>query len=88
MGQKINRACAVKIGVLACRKSTKANHAMNKRLYNAEEAGNYIGYSAKTLETWRANGEGPKFIRFGRTVRYELADLDAWIEKQKAAANA
>lgn len=33
-----------------------------------------------TLEIWRLQGKGPKFIKIGRLVRYDEADVDAWLE--------
>lgn len=31
-----------------------------------------------TLSNWRSKGEGPVFTKFGRTVRYSLADVLAY----------
>jgi hypothetical protein len=33
-----------------------------------------------TLEIWRVQGRGPKYIKVGRLVRYRESDLDAWLE--------
>ncbi len=38
-----------------------------------------IGLAVKTLENMRTRGDGPKFMKLGRAVRYRLADLDAWM---------
>lgn len=32
----------------------------------------------RTLERWRAEGRGPRFVRIGRHVRYRKADIDAF----------
>jgi hypothetical protein len=32
-----------------------------------------------TLRAWRHRGKGPRFLRFGRAVRYLPADLDEFI---------
>jgi predicted DNA-binding transcriptional regulator AlpA len=42
------------------------------------EAAPLIGVAVGTLQNWRVRGEGPKFIRVGRLVRYDPADLEAW----------
>jgi predicted DNA-binding transcriptional regulator AlpA len=38
------------------------------------------GLKPTTLEIWRVNGTGPKFIKCGRLVRYRIEDLDAYLE--------
>lgn len=32
-----------------------------------------------TLEQWRLKGQGPKFVKLGRAVRYRLSDVQAYI---------
>lgn len=58
---------------------------MTKRLYNPKEAADYIGFKPKTLQNWRNMGTGPKVTRLGTAVRYDIADLDSWIEQQKTS---
>ena len=38
-----------------------------------------LGLSVATLRAWRHRGTGPRFLRFGRAVRYLSADLDEFI---------
>jgi hypothetical protein len=38
--------------------------------------------AASTLEKLRSTGGGPRFVRFGRTVAYERAALDAWVAEK------
>lgn len=45
---------------------------------NTEQAGFYLGLSARKLQAMRANGEGPRFRRHSRYVRYHIDDLDSW----------
>lgn len=42
------------------------------------QAAIYLNLSPRTLEKYRTTGEGPCFRRYGRAVRYPVADLDAW----------
>jgi excisionase family DNA binding protein len=42
------------------------------------------GRSRKTLQKDRVRGGGLPFIRFGRSVRYRLSDVQAWIGSQRA----
>ncbi len=46
---------------------------------NNEEAAQYLGLKAATLNKWRVYGEGPPFIKVGRLVRYRRTDLDAYL---------
>ena len=42
----------------------------------------YLGLSPKTLEKWRLRGEGPRFLKLGRTVVvYDKVDLDAYMRE-------
>jgi len=42
-----------------------------------------LGLGKHTLEIWRMRGQGPAFRKFGRLVRYEVADLEAFIAGAK-----
>jgi hypothetical protein len=46
----------------------------------AEDAGQYVGYTAAALRKWREKGKGPCYIKVGRSVRYRIRDLDAWLD--------
>ena len=52
-----------------------------ERLFNPEEAGEYLGFTTGWLAKLRMHGDsrGPKFIKLGRKIRYARSDLDAWI---------
>lgn len=45
-------------------------------------AATILGRSPRTLEDWRGNGRGPRFIKVGRPVRYRLSDLVAFLDTQ------
>ena len=32
----------------------------------------------RTVHRWNTDGTGPRRYRFGRSVRYKLADVEAW----------
>lgn len=38
-----------------------------------------LGLSPRTLENQRVYGGGPPFVRLGRTIRYRVSDLDAFM---------
>lgn len=47
------------------------------------QAAEYLGgLKPNTLEGWRIRGEGPRYRKIGRLVRYSTADLDTYIEAQ------
>ncbi len=50
-----------------------------------QTAADRLGLSWSTLRAWRRRGEGPRYARFGKAVRYDVADLDAFGESQKVA---
>lgn len=53
---------------------------MTNHLLTAAEAAAYVNVSIRTLARWRAAGSGPVVVKLSaRTVRYRVADLDAWI---------
>jgi len=45
-----------------------------------EEAAELLRVKPTTLEQWRWNGKGPRFIKLGRCVRYRRADLEAFMD--------
>lgn len=60
-----------------------------RRLLKTPEAAAYLGLETKTLENWRylSASEGPPWVPMpGRAIRYDVRDLDAWIEARKTAA--
>lgn len=44
----------------------------------AEELFERTGIPVETLRRWRRHGQGPVPTKFGRSVRYQLADVEAW----------
>ena len=52
-------------------------------LLDSPATGVYLGLSERTLERWRRDRRGPKFIRLSaRAIRYRLGDLRAWRDAQ------
>jgi predicted DNA-binding transcriptional regulator AlpA len=48
----------------------------------AKETAAFLGLSEITLARWRMKGVGPSYRKFGRRVRYAIADLIAWADEQ------
>jgi predicted DNA-binding transcriptional regulator AlpA len=55
-------------------------------LLNSKKAAAFLGISERMLERLRTAGEGPKYVKFGMVVRYDPADILAWIEGRKRAS--
>ncbi|MDH3667872.1 MAG: helix-turn-helix domain-containing protein [Paracoccaceae bacterium] len=50
------------------------------KLIKPDAAADRIGLSASTLAKLRMKRAGPPWVALGRSVRYRVADLDAWVE--------
>jgi predicted DNA-binding transcriptional regulator AlpA len=50
-----------------------------ERAITEVEAAERLGLSIKTLRAWRCRGRGPRFVRFGRSVRYFPSDIEEFI---------
>jgi predicted DNA-binding transcriptional regulator AlpA len=44
------------------------------------QASSYCGVSKSYMDKLRTTGNGPTFIRLGRRIVYDTADLDSWLE--------
>lgn len=51
-----------------------------ERVLNQKEAATLLGVSTRTLERLRVTGNGPRFTRLGRLVRYRQCDLSDFID--------
>jgi excisionase family DNA binding protein len=49
------------------------------RLLNVDEAAQWLGLKASTLNKMRSKGGGPCYAKVGRSVRYRTIDLNAWV---------
>jgi predicted DNA-binding transcriptional regulator AlpA len=57
------------------------------RVMREGPAAEYCGVSSRTLQRWRANGDGPPFVRLtGTIVGYRVADLDAFLSARTFAS--
>lgn len=56
-------------------------------MLGTNDAATYLGLSTHTLEVWRREPiRGPRFVRFGKAVRYRRSDLEAYIASSKTEA--
>lgn len=54
--------------------------APGQRLMNERDAAAYLNWSVKTLQARRHLCKPPRYRKIGRSVRYVLADLEAFVE--------
>lgn len=49
-------------------------------LLNERKTAEYLSVSQRTLQNWRLQGKGPRYIKLSvGAVRYRLSDLHTWI---------
>ena len=54
-----------------------------RQLATPEEVADFLnGIPVKTLTQWRYRGIGPRYRKVGRYVRYEWAEVHAWVARQ------
>jgi excisionase family DNA binding protein len=57
-----------------------------RQLLRPEIVSDRLDIPVTTLYQWRHRGVGPPAIRIGRHLRYDEAELEAWIETQAEAS--
>ncbi|KHL03198.1 helix-turn-helix transcriptional regulator [Sinomonas humi] len=55
-------------------------------LLDLRELSAYLGVPVSTIYDWRARGLGPRAYRFGKHLKFAVADVTAWIEAQRDPA--
>lgn len=46
------------------------------------EAAQILRIEVKTLQNWRWNGRGPRYVKPSRTVLYRLSDLQSYVRQR------
>jgi hypothetical protein len=60
-----------------------AEAPVTPRYLTPKEAARYTSIAVKTLEYYRRVGLGPRFITAGRSILYDIADLDGYMAARK-----
>lgn len=55
---------------------------MIPKLLTSQQTADLLTIREGTLRIWRLQGKGPRFRRIGQQVRYDEADVVAWINAQ------
>ncbi len=62
-------------------------NSFEDRYLTTRHVAEMTGFSVRALEARRHRGLRPAFIRLGRTVRYRLSDVVAWMESSADAVD-
>jgi excisionase family DNA binding protein len=54
-----------------------------ERLLTISEVADYLNVSTSTVRYWRKIGTEPKVTLINGRLRWRMADVEAWIEKQQ-----
>ena len=54
-----------------------------QKLLDTGEVAQTYGFGKSTLDKLRMTGEGPRFVKRGRRVLYDPADVNEWLEGLK-----
>jgi len=65
--------------------NTPAPYTPTKLVFSDLEAAPLLDLSVHTLRRMRVQGTGPAYRKMGKTVRYALSDIQAYIEKSAVA---
>ncbi|MBB5140022.1 excisionase family DNA binding protein [Thermocatellispora tengchongensis] len=61
---------------------------MAEKHLTPEDLAERLGVPKATVYAWNSRGGGPRFMRFGKHVRYKIADVEAWENRQYAEPTA
>lgn len=57
-----------------------------RRLLDTRGAADFLTVGEATLRSWRVKRQGPRYLRLGGLVRYDVADLELWLDAQAVDA--
>ena len=60
--------------------SHNINHNFNYKLLNTEQAAELLNCTTRKLEADRIKGGGIRYIKIGKCVRYNLSDIETYIQ--------
>jgi excisionase family DNA binding protein len=66
-------------------KETGMEKSIQSNLLTRKEAAQFLSLRKSTLDSWACKGNGPRFIKLGKAVRYRMSDLEAFIESNVRA---
>jgi hypothetical protein len=61
----------------------KSDQNFTPEYLTAAEAAEHLRCSPQYLGVMRHRGDGPRFCRLGRVVRYRITDLEEWMRRNE-----
>ncbi|MGO7604752.1 helix-turn-helix transcriptional regulator [Rhizobium ruizarguesonis] len=58
----------------------------NRRMLRTDDVAKLTGLSPSTLAKLRLTGGGPHYIKLGRTVVYDPADVETWLNVHRRSS--
>lgn len=55
---------------------------MHQHVVDTKGASDYTGLAENTLIVMRSRGEGPRYVKYRRAVRYRVEDLKDYVESR------
>lgn len=59
-----------------------------EKLLNEHDLARITGMSVATVRRWRLFRQGPKYLKLGSAVRYQPADVAAWLKARPTGGEA
>ncbi len=59
----------------------------SKRFLTGEEVATMTGLSPETLAQWRSQKRGIPYLKIGRAVRYDPAEVQAYLERCRVSVS-
>lgn len=56
--------------------------SIEQSLLTQRETSRVLHISQRTLQKWRSEGRGPRWLRVGRRIWYRPADIEEWLDEQ------
>lgn len=66
--------CTIRVSFMIFENTAQEALSLPKLLCT-KSAALQLGISYRTLEDWRLTGDGPPFLKIGRSVRYRISDI-------------
>jgi predicted DNA-binding transcriptional regulator AlpA len=55
---------------------------MESRYVTEKKLAEWLDLAVPTIQRFRYENRGPRYVKFGSSVRYAIADVEAWIASQ------
>ena len=77
------------LGTRSCspeaKKATGRKGGVHVQLLTEQKAAEVLNCTIAALRRWRRERRGPRFVKLGRLIRYNLADIEAFVEQSTQA---